>query len=748
MASRNAIAYGLSSLILVFGVVAAAPSLWVGFGVAVGSAAGTPRDIARDTAHDDPWGAAARERMRARIAGVGASIPDQWHRAVTAISWPPPWLDRQGGEAAASVRRFVGSTFLRAPIRIAAEPDVPLPAEKPYRQTAGAVRVHAGVEPATRAVRPVRWLPDRAAPQVGAQRSDGALVYFDSVRARFLGAGADEVQLSPADVAGYREIYRLQEKGDWAAADAAVARLVDRRLVGHLGLQRLLHPTAYVSRYDELARWLRDHGDHPGAGRVFRLAQIRRPAGVAAPAAPRLADAVYGVLEVEAARAGERFEQVPASRRRASGPVADRVNAMLAQDRPGAALRALSGAKVGSGFSTRDYDVLRTRIAAVMFYGGNNRSAHALAAASARRSGETVPQAPWIAGLAAWRAGDPAAAAPYFAMMAGLRSVSPWQVAAAAFWAGRAYTAIGNADRAERSFRDAARYGRTFYGMIARARLGLPPAFDWQLPRLTAGRLAALADHPAGRRAIGLIQVGLTDLASDELVRINPGGDRFLREALLALADVTGLSDLALRFGNAITRPGGAPGRRTYDALLYPVGRWQPQGGFQVDRALMLSLIRQESRFDRFARSRRGAAGLMQLMPATARYVGGESGDRLFDPEYNLTLGQRYVVRLLDLPEVAGNLFFLGAAYNGGPGNLRRWHRLLGKIDDPLLFVESIPFGQTRVFVEKLMANLWAYRLRLGQEPVTLHAVANGRWPIYLPLEAQVTQVADNDAAG
>ena len=77
----------------------------------------------------------------------------------------------------------------------------------------------------------------------------------------------------------------------------------------------------------------------------------------------------------------------------------------------------------------------------------------------------------------------------------------------------------------------------------------------------------------------------------------------------------------------------------------------------------------------------------------------------------------------------------LSVAYNGGPGNLAKWVRQTGNQDDPLLFIESIPSRETRIFVERVMANLWIYRMRLGQTNESLSAVAGGAWPIYAALD-------------
>src|SRR5690606_4384014 len=170
---------------------------------------------------------------------------------------------------------------------------------------------------------------------------------------------------------------------------------------------------------------------------------------------------------------------------------------------------------------------------------------------------------------------------------------------------------------------------------------------------------------------------------------------------------------------------------------------WQPKDGFEVDRALLYALMRQESGFNPDARSGVGASGLMQIMPATGAYISpeledhdGGAGAALLDPTTNVTVGQDYVQRLLDDGNVRGDLFLLTAAYNAGPGNLAKWRKGAGYDQDPLLFIESIPSRETRLFIERVLANLWIYRQRLGQATPSLDAIAAGAWPVYDRQEA------------
>jgi soluble lytic murein transglycosylase-like protein len=175
---------------------------------------------------------------------------------------------------------------------------------------------------------------------------------------------------------------------------------------------------------------------------------------------------------------------------------------------------------------------------------------------------------------------------------------------------------------------------------------------------------------------------------------------------------------------------------RTQDASSYPLPDWRPAAGWTIDRALILAIARQESGFVPTAKSPCGAIGLMQMMPQTAKAMGASG--RLTDPQVSLAVGQRYVRFLLDDETVRGNLLFLAAAYNSGPGNVAHWLQTTHHNGDALLFLESIPVRESRAFVERVLTNFWAYRSRFGQVSPSLDALAAGDWPIYDAASSQV----------
>ena len=172
-------------------------------------------------------------------------------------------------------------------------------------------------------------------------------------------------------------------------------------------------------------------------------------------------------------------------------------------------------------------------------------------------------------------------------------------------------------------------------------------------------------------------------------------------------------------------------------SLYYPTPIWEPRGGFNLDEELIYAFMHQESMFNAAAKSSQGAVGLMQVLPSTAKFITSSkdvkrnNSNILKIPEINLEVGQEYIEYLLDLEIVSNNLIFLAAAYNGGPGNLKKWKEETNYLDDPLFFMESIPSRETRWFIEKILTKYWIYQNKNKKNMTSLKMLANGQDPLY-----------------
>ena len=375
-------------------------------------------------------------------------------------------------------------------------------------------------------------------------------------------------------------------------------------------------------------------------------------------------------------------------------------------------------------------------IARGYYFWDRDQQALEVARRAIARSGARVPLAYWWGGLAAWRLGQHRDAAELFRALAESRSVTPWLVSAGGYWASRAYREAGEAGRVAPMLRAAARHPRTFYGLLAITALGERPPLDFGMRELSTADLGDLLGMRPVRRALALIQVGQLVRAGTELRRFAHRMSPRLALVILALASESGLADLSYRAAESLLQRTGVP----VDAALYPLPVWEPDGGYTLDRAFLFAVMRQESNFRAGARSSRGASGLMQLMPRTAgvmagRKYRGAQRRELLEPVLNVTLGEKYLRYLLSREGIDGNLFYALAAYNGGPAKLRDWKRRVDYRDDPLLFIESIPSRETRIFIERVLTNMWIYRIRFGQATRSLDTVLSGGWPTYIPLD-------------
>ena len=558
--------------------------------------------------------------------------------------------------------------------------------------------------------------------------------------------------LTDRDASLYRDIFALQIKGKWRAADTRMAQLGDTRLLGHLLAQRYLHPTAYRSKYKELRDWMAHYADHPEARRIHKLALKRRPKNYNYPARPAARPAGPATTRASAPKPYRSTKRLSKAGRQQARQLKRQIRRNVLRTRLSVTEELIAGATAKRLLDRVERDDGLSRVAAAWFYYGNTERAFKLAEGAAKRSGEHLPLAHWIAGLAAWRLDRIETAAGHFEKVAVSRAASGWIAASGAYWAARAHLRLRQPAEMSHWLALAAKSPRTFYGLLAQRALGIKLRFDRHAHTLKPAHVAALATDPRGARAMALLQIGERLRAERELKNMNGGATPIMTEALLALADRARMPGLAFRLGHRLAATEHA---RTslgqlglLDGALYPIPPWRPKSGFTVDRALIFALIRQESGFNPNAKSRDGARGLMQLMPRTASFIARDRGFRtnkrrqLFDPEINLELGQRYISHLLADRTVGGDLFRLATAYNGGPGNLNKWQRNMDYRNDPLMFIESLPSRETRLFIERVLANFWIYRARLGQPAPSLDGIASGDWPLYVPLDSKTQELA------
>ncbi len=524
------------------------------------------------------------------------------------------------------------------------------------------------------------------------------------------------------DAVLYKNIFELQENAKWRRADRLIAQLDDTLLMGHVLFQRYMHPTAYRARWTELRDWLKNHADQPRAWQVYKLAKKRKPRGVSMPKRPP--SRVY--FNEKLSRGESLF------RNRTARRIKNEVRSLVRRERPTQALRYISAPAQDLRLRAAETDFLKSLIARSYYIEGKVPEALKLAQ-QATRSRRIVQKADWHAGLAAYRMGKTELAITHFEHLAHNRTASARLSAQASYWAARILRETGEVARAEVHLRAAASTGAHFYALLAMQHMRNGLAIDWRRADDNSGTL--FANHPALRRAAALREAEQNEWAEQELLYLQERLNEQEARALLSYArehDYPAVQlALATRLGGRIANGIPLPlYESNYPLVNIAIG--------PVDRALVYALIRQESRFKSRAKSHAGARGLMQIMPSTAAFITGDRSlyrragrDQLLDNDLNLKIGRQYLTLLMSKKYFDDSLILTLAGYNGGPGNVRRWQRELKEVSDPLLFIESIPAPETRDYVQKVMANLWVYRDRLSQDPISQRILAAESWPRY-----------------
>ena len=531
------------------------------------------------------------------------------------------------------------------------------------------------------------------------------------------------------------------------------------RTIGHFkasppqtGVGRIALARAYLKTGDKAgaAGWIRkawrESSIPPGAekriigemggmitrdDRRHRLSRMiyRRDTGAATRAArflPKpyrtLARSAVAFLEVSR-HARERYGRVPKALRTDPALTYARIRWMRKRGKDAAARTLLLGMPAAhSGIIDPEaWWIERRALArAALRPGGKDahRAAYRLTRAHGFTGGKYFVEAEFLSGWISKRfLDDPGTALRHFSKLRSGATL-PATVARAEYWLGRSHATLGNPEKAKRHYRNASERVTAYYGQLARDELRLPVprnAFDGR-PGGSGAARAAVRGSELARAARMLAKAGRSDLAGAFLsamaYNLETKGER---AALAQLAWNIGAPHKAVGIARIAGRFGQNLGRHAFPTSLLPHYRNLARG---VERSLVYGLIRQESGFDITARSGAGARGLMQIMPATARMIARGhkqpySKSRLIrEPAYNLMLGTAHIQDLLKAFD--GSYIMALAAYNAGAGRPKRWIERYGDPRkgeiDPIDWVESIPFNETRKYVQRVLPDVQIYR--------------------------------------
>ena len=381
---------------------------------------------------------------------------------------------------------------------------------------------------------------------------------------------------------------------------------------------------------------------------------------------------------------------------------------------------------------------LRYRVAWSYYIENDDANARRLAATAKVAGGEWATQSEWVHGLASWRLGDHREAFASFDKVS--RSATNDELRSAAlFWSSRAAMASRQPQQVQSRLQAAARLQETFYGLLASEALGMEPVASKTM-RYHSANWKQLGQQENVRAAVALASIGKDSLADEALRHQARIGNPGQHAALAQVAGALNLPATQLWMGHY-----GPSGEKLDPMMRYPYPNWTPIGGWRIDPSLVYAHSLQESAFRTSVISSAGARGLMQVKPSTAQEMARARGaflsaSDLDRPSVNLEYGQSYIEKLRDMNATGGLLPKVIAAYNAGPAPLSRWNSEIRDNGDPLLFIESIPYWETRGYVSIILRNYWMYEIQRGKDGGSMKGLAQYLWPT-VPKEGRVATV-------
>ena len=373
---------------------------------------------------------------------------------------------------------------------------------------------------------------------------------------------------------------------------------------------------------------------------------------------------------------------------------------------------------------------LEQRVAWSYYIENDDVSAQRLAQKAQKGSGPWVIHADWVVGLASWRLKDCRTASAAFDNV-GRRAADSDLRAAGLYWGARSDIVCGRPQLAQGKLQNAAKQNDSFYGLLSAQTLGMDIATSQSQSGFEKDDWKFLKQYDNVKSAIALVEIGEEGLADEVLRHQATIGNSNDHAALLKLARELNLPRTQLWLAHHAPR-----GFKPDAQARFPAPKWQPEGGWRVDPALVYAHTLQESAFRTKAVSPANAIGLMQVRPGTAGDIARTRGKsfeeaQLFEPSTNLEYGQSYLEYLGGSSVTDGKLPKVAAAYNAGPGSVQRWNSEIRDNDDPLLYMESIPYVETRGYVSIILRNYWMYEQQAGIKSASLDTLAQNKWPSF-----------------
>ena len=544
--------------------------------------------------------------------------------------------------------------------------------------------------------------------------------------------------LSASQREHYRKLFSAMRNENWIDVELLLDKGNIEPLNNFARAEYYLAANSPKAELDGLMGLLSRQPDLPQAQQLARLAQKR------------------GAVDLPMLPSAKNFRYLGESPRRVfnltsvADPVAASVSSqilnLIKNDDPTSAESILNG--VIGNLSPDARTEWQYRIAWSYYIENDDRNARRLAEQALQGTGPWVAQAHWAAGLVSWRQHDYQVAASRFDRIPALTNDAEAE-AAGFYWAARAMMAIGRPADVSARLKAAARMNETFYGLLAGEALGIKESDNSQTPRFDRTTWNHAEDHDNVTIAIALTEIDEDSLADQALRFQAKSGDAQDYSAIMAIARKLSLPATQMYLAHY-----GPSGQVADKFARYPAPNWQPQGGWRVDQSLVYAHALQESQFRTSVVSPAGAYGLMQVRPGTARDIANSRGvalqtSDLAKPSVNMEYGQSYMEYLRDNEATGGLLPKVIAAYNAGPNPVARWNNEVKDNGDPLLFIESIPYWETRGYVGIVLRNYWMYQKQAGQNSSSMVDMAQGKWPKFPSVRGNTrTASADYNKTG
>ena len=512
----------------------------------------------------------------------------------------------------------------------------------------------------------------------------------------------------------YFKIFSQYRNGDFKNGEINIAKLDNNILLGHVEALKLLHPTKHRSSFLELKHWLDKYNNHYESKRIYKLGVRRMPEGGKRPkksSSPILEKKYLTKLKNEI-NANLSSKQKIFSKKNYSQKISiyNTIKSRVGKGWPTGALEYFNNNN--KIFNDYEKSFLLSKIANGYYLANlDNKAIDTL-------DNKSFIKAPyieglWIKGLAHYRKKEFKKSSKSFLILSKI-SKNTWLKSAGAYWSFISSSKMQNETAIMKTSIEALEAvcskPYNLYSLLSCFVIDKPidvskgKGFD-ELNK----NYKDFSSTKFGQRIDALLEINEIGIAEFELSRAQKISNETFKKIILGFAMNNDLSSLQIKTTKTLF------GESADINLLYPSPKWMDNFNINnLDKNIVMGVVRQESQFSAFAKSGKSAYGLMQVLPSTAKMMDRKKnfiGNRrlLFDPAINLNVGTKYINSLLSISYIKGDLLKALISYNAGPGNLSKWSKKITYNDDSFLLIESIPSRETRLFVERVLTNIIIY---------------------------------------